>query len=263
MNKKIFMIFCFVMLVLGCSSKEDLNPLGRSLGDMYDDDPLKLGNAPGKPAKEIRPTTSTSNSKVKIPPHPPILKSNPSNTNENPQPRLTSEGKFNEVGVFESSGVTSDFVTIMNPAGTILVMSNLNPGNWIWGYTLLNSKNFGNARAWQLIEFPKNMVMIKNARTGTCLNAYKGGVVHYTCDPSNQAQFWTLIPFDNKAVKIQNLATKLCLQSFIKDPLRDFDKVSQIFLTKCVKKGESNLDQQWYITAPPFTAKPLYRKGEK
>ncbi|EAJ1261024.1 cytolethal distending toxin subunit A [Campylobacter lari] len=249
------------MLVLGCSSKEDLNPLGRSLGDVHDSDPLKLGSVPKEP-KNLKITTSENSTKVKVPLYPPSIKSNPSNIDFKPQPRLLG-GQFSDVAVFESKGVKGDFVTIMNPAGSILVASNPNPGNWIWAYTLLNSKDFRNARAWQLIEFPNNNFMIKNSKTGTCLNAYNGGVVHYPCDESNQAQFWTLIPYNNKAVKIQNLATKTCMRVIIKNPLKDFDTIRQVFLTKCAPKGQDNLDQQWYITAPAFNAKPLYLKGEK
>ncbi|MBM0636749.1 hypothetical protein LNU06_01020 [Campylobacter sp. VicNov18] len=166
--------------------------------------------------------------------------------------------------VLKSQGVFSDYITIMNPAGTILVVSNPTVGNLITGYTLLNSKNFGEARAWRLIEFPNNTVMFKNAKTNTCLSANRNkDLVHFACNVNDSSQFWTLIPYDNKAVKIQNLFTKLCIRSIINQPLKDFDKISRVLLTRCVLKGESNLDQQWYITAPPFSARPLYNKGEK
>lgn len=166
--------------------------------------------------------------------------------------------------VLKSQGVSSDYIAIMNPNGNILVASNPKVGNLITAHTLLNSRKFGPARAWRLIEFPNNTFMLKNAKTNTCLSTNKNkALVHFPCNKNDLSQFWTLIPYDNKAVKIQNLFNKLCIRSIINNPLKDFDKINKILLTKCAIKGEFNLDQQWYITAPPFTARPLYRKGEK
>lgn len=39
--------------------------------------------------------------------------------------------------------MVSDFVTIMNPNGASLTIWALNPGNWIWGYSLFASRPFG------------------------------------------------------------------------------------------------------------------------
>lgn len=257
---KIGVIFVF-LLIVGCGSKQ-INPLGRSFGAWNNPDPLKLGAKPKIPIKQKVPMLFSGSKLVPaIPLTSPIIRPNYTNraAANGPQPRLKGKKQLNDVMVFENQAFVSDFITIINAGGAALTVWALAPGNWIWGYTLINSKSFGDARIWQLLEFPKDYVMIKNAKTNTCLNAYGGGIVHYPCDQSNQAQFWKLIPMSNQAWQIQNLATGKCIQTPIGNPLGDFFKIFKIFLTECVKPGKSNLDQQWYIAAPTFTARPLYQ----
>ncbi|MBW1462017.1 hypothetical protein AT934_03870 [Campylobacter jejuni] len=64
---------------------------------------------------------------------------------------------------------------------------------------------FGDARVWQLLLYPNDFVIIKNAKTNTCLNTYGNKIVLYPCDASNHAQMWKLIPMSNTAVQIKNL----------------------------------------------------------
>ncbi|MCR8686432.1 RICIN domain-containing protein [Campylobacter sp. 1569] len=257
------MLIAFIAFLMGCSSKEQLNPLGRSFGNINDTDPLKIGKNPTPPAKQTIPALVEGKDIVPaVPLDPPLIKTNTfkgNNAIKGPLPRLTSTGNFSESSVFENRGFPSDFVTIMNPNGAALTVWALAAGNWIWGYNLYNSKPFGDARVWQLIEFPNDIVMIKNAKTNTCLNAYGNGIVHYPCDQSNYAQFWKFFPMSNGSFQIQNFATQQCIQTPVKDVMHEFDfSFYNIYLTDCVKKGEKNLDRQWYITVPTFTAKTPY-----
>lgn len=260
----IMMFSIFMLFFTACSSKEQLNPLGRSFGAINDSDPLKIGKNPIPPVKQKNPTLVDGSDLVpQIPLQPPLIKTNTfkgDNALKGPLPRLKSEKQFNDVAVFENRGFPSDFVTIMNPNGAALTVWALAPGNWIWGYSLYNSKAFGDARVWQLIEFPNDMVVIKNVKTNTCLNAYGNGIVHYPCDQSNHAQFWKLFPMSNGAYQIQNFATQKCIQTPISNVMKDFSfSFFNIYLTNCLKSGEKNLDRQWYITVPTFTAKRPYR----
>ncbi|EDO8476251.1 TPA: cytolethal distending toxin subunit A [Campylobacter jejuni] len=266
MQKFHSMIVLSLLLIffIGCSSKE-LNPLGRSYGDLHDSDPLKIGKTPTIPAKQETPALVDSSDSIPkdVPLEPPVIKTNTFKGNDfikGPSPRTQSNGEFNNVPVYENRGYFSDYITIMGPSGAALTVWALRPGNWIWGYTLYSSRPFGDANVWQLIEFPQNKVMIKNVKTLTCLNAYGEGIVHYPCDQSNYAQFWTLLPMDNGAYQIQNLATKQCIQTPIHDVMKEFNlSYYKIFLTECVKSGEKNLDRQWYIAPPTYTARNPYR----
>ncbi|EAI4690941.1 RICIN domain-containing protein [Campylobacter jejuni] len=266
MQKFHSMIVLSLLLIffIGCSSKE-LNPLGRSYGDLHDSDPLKIGKTPTIPAKQETPALVDGSDSIPkdVPLEPPVIKTNTFKGNDfikGPSPRTQSNGEFNNVPVYENRGYFSDYITIMGPSGAALTVWALRPGNWIWGYTLYSSRPFGDANVWQLIEFPQNKVMIKNVKTLTCLNAYGEGIVHYPCDQSNYAQFWTLLPMDNGAYQIQNLATKQCIQTPIHDVMKEFNlSYYKIFLTECVKSGEKNLDRQWYIAPPTYTARNPYR----
>lgn len=243
-----------------------INPLGRSFGAWNDNDPLRLGAKPTPPVELERGNVfkepflvDGKNIVPATPLNPPIIKPNPNAKGavNGPQPLLGSDGKLNQMQVFENRGIMSEYVGIMGAGGELLTVWALASGNWIWGYTHINSKSLGNARIWRVIEYPKNFVMFKNVRTGNCLTAYRSGTVHYPCDPSNQSQFWELKPMSNQAMQIKNLANGKCLQSKIDNPLGDFYKVFEILTDTCVKSGVSNLDQQWYLVAPTFAAKAI------
>ena len=270
---KLFLLSLVLLTFLcGCASKEEkINPLGRSFGGMSDTDPLQLGANPTPPAKQEIPALIDGSDLVPtVATYPPPIRTRLVGLNSaqngtktllssaDPSPRLKKDGSFNDELVFRTKGFTTDFLVLMGAGGGALTVWALAPGNWIWGYTLIDSKTFGDARVWQLIEFPGDYVMIKNAKTNTCLNAYKNGIVHYPCDASNHAQFWRFNPMANQAWQIQNLGNGKCIQAPIDNPVGDFHKVFSIFLTKCMPKGIQNLDQQWYIAPPPFRVKPPY-----
>ncbi|EAK0445941.1 cytolethal distending toxin subunit A [Campylobacter lari] len=260
--KFVMILSILIAFFIGCSSKEQFNPLGRSLGAVNDSDPLSIGKNPTPPAKQKAPILVEGEKFPAIPLEPPLIKTNTfkgDNPIKGPLPRLTSKNTFSESSVFENRGFPSDFVTIMNPNGSALTVWALNPGNWIWGYSLDNSKSFGDARVWQVIEFPANYIMLKNAKTNTCLNAYGNGIVHYPCDQSNHAQFWKLLLMSNESFQIQNLATQKCIKTQLYNVMKDFEvDFFNIYLEDCLKPGEKNLDKQWNITTPAFISRFPY-----
>ncbi|ENX9865429.1 cytolethal distending toxin subunit A, partial [Campylobacter jejuni] len=121
MQKFHSMIVLSLLLIffIGCSSKE-LNPLGRSYGDLHDSDPLKIGKTPTIPAKQETPALVDGSDLIPkdVPLEPPVIKTNTFKGNDfvkGPSPRLQSNGKFNDASVYENRGYPSDFVTIMGP----------------------------------------------------------------------------------------------------------------------------------------------------
>lgn len=84
----------------------------------------------------------------------------------------------------------SNAIAIMSSSGGLLTLWALKAGNWVWGYTPLDSFEFGNARFWRILSFPNGQVSIKNEQTQTCLEDYKNGVIHEPCDSKNAAQLW-------------------------------------------------------------------------
>lgn len=150
----------------------------------------------------------------------------------------------------DSRSYTSDLLSIMSPEGGVLTLWALNVGNWVWGYSLMDSKDFGAARIWRIFNKADGTVVIQNAKESTCLSAYKNGVIHTYCNMDDPAQLWTFNLFDNQAVQIKNVATNQCLQT----PSNQATRFFSIFLTTCVKSGKLNSDQQWFIIAPPVNA---------
>lgn len=157
----------------------------------------------------------------------------------------------------------SNPLSIMSSSGGVLTLWALKPRNWVWGYTPLDSHEFGQAAFWRIISLANGQVIIKNMQENTCLQAYKNGVIHDICDSKNQAQLWNLNFFDNQAIQIQSVSAKTCLQT----PTVRTTTYYSIFLTKCAV-NRPNLDQQWYITPIIDLSKPLFvtdptKKGSK
>ena len=147
----------------------------------------------------------------------------------------------------------SNRISIMSSSGGLLTLWALKPRNWVWGYTPIDSLEFGKATFWRIISFPNGQVMIKNQAKNTCLQAYKNGVVHELCDSQMQTQLWNINFFNNQAVQIQNVGAKTCLQT----PTIRTTTYYSIYLTKCAI-NESNLDQQWYITPVLEESNPIF-----
>lgn len=154
---------------------------------------------------------------------------------------------------------TSDVVTLLSGGGIALTVWATNPGNWLWGYPPFNSIEFGKARQWRILTRSNGKISFQNVQTGTCMSAYKNGVIHLPCRENNPSQLWNINPFSNRAIQLQNEATKTCLQT----PVIRTKNFGSIFLAKCVTQqnpssGNDNISQQWVITAPLTSTPPIF-----
>ena len=263
-----FVIGC-VLAFGGCGGKiGDVNPTAGLIGHSTDSDPLKIGSKPTPPAKQSTPALVVG----------PIVMPEDKNKRFNTRVRtqiteeMVGKGSHNAVlpikhpPLVGSSGVNAppippqngDWIVLMSPGGAALTVWALAQGNWIWGYTLIDSIGFGGARVWRLRFFDNDEVMIENGETRTCLNAYKNGLIHMACNTKNRYQRFKLIPMSNESFQLKNVGFDQCVQAPIGDIFGDFHRVTSIFLTKCATG--SNLDQQWYVAPPTFLVRPLYRR---
>lgn len=280
---------CMIFLLLGCGEKIAQNPLGSAFGKVHDKDPLKIGSKPTPPAKQAYPKLIVGKvhfahekgkdfgiNSAKIPDDESyqsaaipnvslkgaslrgVVRANPSNLS-NPSNTLNSPNPSKSLLLGSPpSSPTGDYFSLSSPAGAILTVWALAQGNWLWGYTLADSVGFGDARVWRFRFFKDNQVMLENAKTFTCANAYGTGVIHSACDETNMSQRFELIPMTNEAFLLRNVGNGRCLHAPISDVFGDFHRVSDIYLVTCT--GGDNLDQQWYIIPPPFLVKPLYKR---
>lgn len=270
------------------------NPIFGVKGKKNDSDPLKIGSYPTLPAKPktLQSSTPNANSKKKAaknmtthkPYHAPRIKTRPTDNPKNlPTPiigkiyvqedkRKAFDLKPTKIHTKETPKRArkpllqatptpqdvSDWLVLMGPGGSALTVWALAQGNWIWGYSLIDSIGFGWARLWRFHLFQNDQVMIENGETNTCLNGYKNGVIHMACNPKNRYQRFELIPMSNGAVQIKNVGLNTCIEIPIGDIFGDFHKVNGVFLSRCATG--SNLTQQFYIAPPTFLEKPLYRR---
>ncbi|MCX2683707.1 toxin [Campylobacter sp. MIT 21-1685] len=229
-----YLIFLFItLLFVACSSKPKVHQLKTSpinekdLGIGLSPTPPPNHQIPGEKSKQMLMQAQMQKTKIPL-----------TSSNEN-APKIDKN--------------TSNPLSIMSSSGGILTLWALEPGNWIWGYTPLDAHEFGEAAFWRIISLPNGQVMIKNEEKGTCLQAYKNGVVHEVCDSKYPPQLWNLNFFDNQAIQIQSVSAKTCLQT----PLVRTTTYYSIYLTKCAINMPT-LDQQWYITPIINAAKPLF-----
>lgn len=148
---------------------------------------------------------------------------------------------------------TSDRLSIMSASGGVLTVWALKAGNWIWGYTPLDSISFEDARIWRIITYTNGDISFKNEKTGTCLAAYGSGVIHNFCNQFDNTQKWKFIFFKNQAVQIQNkFYPDRCLDT------PDSSSAFRIYVKTCVKPGQENLSQQWYIIPSLERTTPVF-----
>mgnify|MGYP004487006149 CR=1 FL=1 len=148
------------------------------------------------------------------------------------------------------TGDVRDFVSLMTHLGGILSIWESSNGSWVWTHLSLHYPYFGDAYNWQIQPLQNGSVRFVNKMSGTCLNAYGKGVIHYPCDEQNPNQAFRLISMKNGAFQIQNTYTKQCLET-------SFAKKAQypVMLKKCIK--DNNLEQQWIIIPPFLNPMPI------
>ncbi|MDE5602647.1 MAG: RICIN domain-containing protein, partial [Helicobacter sp.] len=223
----------YILLVIffsACSSKDTIANVISEPIEPIKKDILGIGKSPTPPIKPTKNPTPIQGIKVKN------LESLPTN------PILLEL----------STPSVTDEISIISSSWGMLTVWALRPGNWLWGYSALDSLSFGNLRSWRPITNQNGYTMFQNVETETCMKAYSNGVIHVKCDRNDKDQMWILIPFDNKAVQIKNAANGACLQT----PTYRHTTYFSIYLTKCATT--QNLDQQWYIAPPAIEIRPLF-----
>lgn len=135
--------------------------------------------------------------------------------------------------------------------GRVLTVWALAEGNWLWAYGPAASSSFAGIRNWHIVPLNKegqNIFRLVNGVTGTCIEAYKNGLIHATCKDGNNAQNFLLIPATNGGVFIKSSGKNKC----VKYDIITHTIYSSVYLTKCPSAKEKSYDQIWYI-APALT----------
>lgn len=141
--------------------------------------------------------------------------------------------------------------TIMAQNGRILTIWALAEGNWLWAYGPSSSSSFGGIRNWHIVPINKrrqNTFRFVNGVTGTCIEAYKNGLIHSICNDENSSQDFLIIPATNGGVFIKSPVQNKC----VRYDIVTHTIYSTVYLTECVSSKEKSYDQIWYI-APALT----------
>ena len=248
-----YFIYLLCLWVLSaCASSQNLSQAPNT-SNLDNSDPLNIG---------LYPTPPVENQAF------PKLVVGKIHSAENERIDTTMNCNMNEEMLNRQNGLNStnktpegDFFALMSPGGAVLTIWALAQGNWLWGYTLIDSACFGEARVWNFRIFEDNEVMIENLKTRTCVSAYGNGLIHTACNEKSSGQKFKLIAMSNESFMIKNKATNKCIQAPIGNVFGDFHKVTSIFLSNCA--AAANLDQQWYIIPPPLAVGQLYKRDKE
>ena len=154
-----------------------------------------------------------------------------------------------------SLGSKSAPLTIINPkGGSEITVWALDPGKWLWGYTLDNSKDFGAARTWQVINLGDDIVLISNFLTNTCIHDEGSGITHRPCDTKNKSQQWHLSAMDNGAIQIKSSASSKCITTDL-GSLTQTGSYYSLAMRECNFKP--NFNQQWVFIPEAAPTSPL------
>lgn len=191
----------------------------------------------------------------------PLANTNSSNNQSNsanqpPQitqpPLLTAPAAL---GSSPSLGSKSTPLTIINPkGGSAITVWALASGNWLWGYTLDNSKEFGRARSWQVLNLGDDIALIINFLTNTCIHDEGGGITHRDCDINNKSQQWQLSAMDNGAIQIKSSASSKCITTDL-GSLTQTGSYYSLAMRECNFKP--NFNQQWVFIPEAAPTSPL------
>ncbi|WP_096028145.1 RICIN domain-containing protein [Campylobacter lanienae] len=159
------------------------------------------------------------------------------------------------LGSSTSLGSKSTPLTIINPkGGSAITVWALAPGNWLWGYTLDNSKEFGRARSWQVLNLGNDIALIINFLTNTCIHDEGGGITHRNCDINNKSQQWQLSAMDNGAIQIKSSASNKCITTDL-GSLTQTGSYYSLAMRECNFKP--NFNQQWVFIPEAAPTSPL------
>ena len=170
----------------------------------------------------------------------------------NQPPLLTAPAAL---GSSLSLGSKSTPLTIINPmGGSAITVWALASGNWLWGYTLDNSKEFGRARSWQVLNLGDDIALIINFLTNTCIHDEGGGITHRDCDINNKSQQWQLSAMDNGAIQIKSSASSKCITTDL-GSLTQTGSYYSLAMRECNFKP--NFNQQWVFIPEAAPTSPL------
>ena len=159
------------------------------------------------------------------------------------------------LGSSPSLGSKSTPLTIINPmGGSAITVWALAPGNWLWGYTLDNSKEFGRARSWQVLNLGDDIALIINFLTNTCIHDEGSGITHRPCDTKNKSQQWQLSAMDNGAIQIKSSASSKCITTDL-GSLTQTGSYYSLAMRECNFKP--NFNQQWVFIPEAAPTSPL------
>ncbi len=191
----------------------------------------------------------------------PLANTNSSNNQSNSSsqpPQITQPPLLTAPAALGSSpslGSKSTPLTIINPmGGSAITVWALAPGNWLWGYTLDNSKEFGRARSWQVLNLGNDIALIINFLTNTCIHDEGGGITHRNCDINNRSQQWQLSAMDNGAIQIKSSASNKCITTDL-GSLTQTGSYYSLAMRECNFKP--NFNQQWVFISEAAPTSPL------
>lgn len=245
MRNLLFMLFISLIFISCSSSKTPY-----SLPIIDDDSPFR--NSLKTPILNKFDLADPSN---------PLANTNSSNNQSNSSsqpPQITQPPLLTAPAALGSSpslGSKSTPLTIINPmGGSAITVWALAPGNWLWGYTLDNSKEFGRARSWQVLNLGNDIALIINFLTNTCIHDEGGGITHRNCDINNKSQQWQLSAMDNGAIQIKSSASSKCITTDL-GSLTQTGSYYSLAMRECNFKP--NFNQQWVFIPEAAPTSPL------
>ena len=147
----------------------------------------------------------------------------------------------------------SNYVSIMGQNGRVITVWALARGNWLWAYASFESQDFGNIRNWKLEpSFSREHFRFINQQLGSCMQAYKNGLIHADCDPKNLSQDFELLPSSTGSVFIKSVSAGSCVTY---NPVSS-SGYSTITLSPCSDQISPLKDQNFYIAPPILKATP-------
>ncbi|ASO10847.1 cytolethal distending toxin subunit A [Salmonella enterica subsp. salamae serovar 57:z29:z42] len=143
-------------------------------------------------------------------------------------------------------------VALMAQNGRVLTVWALGLRNWLWAYGPTESSSFGNLRNWNIepVGTLAGAFRFINSVTGTCITAYKNGLIHDSCNISNTAQAFVLTPATNGGLFMRSVSLGKCVSY----NLISHTVYSTVTLAACPAPGTNSYDQIWYLSPPLIDA---------
>ncbi|OOF68275.1 cytolethal distending toxin subunit A/C [Rodentibacter caecimuris] len=221
-----------------CSQSESQSDLAPKPPAQLQFQPL-LSNAPSMPLNLFSSPSSDEQQKEKTPE--PILLSG----------LTVPTSGVESINEQISPSDPSNFMTLMGQSGSLLTVWALAKRNWLWGYANIHSQNFGSIRNWKM-ERSKHREHFRfmNQSLGTCIEAYRNGLIHDTCNLNKLEQAFELLPTNSGAVVIKSVAQGRCVTY---NPVKT-TYYSTITLSTCDGATDPLRDQTWYLAPPVLEA---------